>query len=79
MVALGQPVSRSKVPAMTITTQQDGLAPAEFAAVIAHSQIVVASPATGPRLPTGFGAVDIAILRWIASEGRRAGRALARM
>jgi hypothetical protein len=47
-------------------------------AVIAHSQIVVARallarPATR-RLPAGFEAADIAILDWIASEGRRAGR-----
>jgi hypothetical protein len=64
---------------MTIVTNQDGLGPADLAAVIAHSQIVVAKPGTGPRLPAGFGAVDVAILEWIAGEGRSAGRVLARM
>ena len=49
-----------------------------LATVIAHSQIVVARillarPATR-RLPAGFEAADIAILDWIASEGRRASR-----
>jgi hypothetical protein len=52
-----------------------------LAAVIAHSQIVVARSLARPaaRLPAGFEAVDIAILDWIASEGRRAGRHLAHM
>jgi hypothetical protein len=53
-----------------------------LAAVIAHSQIVVARSLARPaarRLPAGFEAVDIAILDWIASEGRRAGRHLVRM
>lgn len=59
-------------------------------AVIAHSQIVVqilaAAPAAhrypfaDPRpLPPGFGDVDVAVLEWIAAEGRRAGRAIARL
>jgi hypothetical protein len=49
-------------------------------AVIAHSQIVVAPLAADRRpLPPGFGEVDIAILEWIAAEGRRAGRAMARL
>jgi hypothetical protein len=49
-----------------------------LAAVIAHSQIVVARALSARpaarRLPAGFEAVDIAILDWIASEGRRASR-----
>ena len=53
---------------MTMTKNQDGLGPADLAAVIAHSQIVVAKPVTGPLLPAGFGAVDVAILEWIAAE-----------
>jgi hypothetical protein len=76
---LGGQCRRAESLAMTITTNQDGLALADLAAVIAHSQIVVANPATGSRLPAGFGAVDVAILEWIAAEGRRASRTLARM
>ncbi len=48
-----------------------------LAAVIAHSQIIFAQlrrPA--PRLPAGFDDVDIAVLDWIAAEGRRLGRRL---
>jgi len=48
-----------------------------LAAVIAHSQIVVAQ--TIRRLPAGFDAVDVAILDWIATEGRRAGHRYVRM
>ena len=48
-----------------------------LAAVIAHSQIVVAEEIA--RLPDGFDDVDIAILDWIAAEGRRAGRSFVRM
>ena len=54
-------------------------------AVIAHSQIVLAAtaadcrPLSGrPSLPDGFGEVDIAVLEWIAAEGRRVGRELPR-
>jgi hypothetical protein len=43
-----------------------------LAAVIAHSQIVVAAPCR--RLPAGFDEVDIAILDWIVAETRYAGR-----
>jgi hypothetical protein len=51
---------------------------ATLVAVIAHSQIVVRQPARPARaLPAGFEAVDLAILEWIAAEGRRAGRRLA--
>jgi len=42
-----------------------------LAAVIAHSQIVVAAP--GRRLPAGFDEIDIAILDWIVAETRYAG------
>jgi hypothetical protein len=47
-----------------------------LAAVIAHSQIVVAAPVIGRalRLPENYHDVDIAILDWIAAEGRRAGQ-----
>jgi hypothetical protein len=46
-----------------------------LAAVIARSPIVVADPALRrARLPAGFDAVDLAILDWIATEGRRIGR-----
>jgi hypothetical protein len=48
-----------------------------LAAVIAHSQIVVVDRVR--RLPAGFDDVDVAILDWIAAEGRRAGRSYARM
>jgi hypothetical protein len=48
---------------------------AMLADFIAHSQIVVAAPAAvSHRLPAGFDDVDIAILDWIAAEGRRVGR-----
>jgi hypothetical protein len=54
-----------------------------LAAVIARSEIVVgrvaAQPAARQRLPSGFEEVDLAILDWIAREGRRLGRGLARM
>jgi hypothetical protein len=50
-----------------------------LAAVIARSPIVVAQPALRRRLPDGFDAVDVAILDWIAAEGRRTGRALVRL
>ena len=48
-----------------------------LAAVIAHSQIVVEQPRRpAPRLPAGFDDVDLAVLDWIAAEGRRLGRGL---
>jgi hypothetical protein len=49
---------------------------ATLAAVIAHSQIVVAATACCrvSRLPENYDDIDIAILDWIAAEGRRAGR-----
>ncbi|MFZ0608280.1 MAG: hypothetical protein WAM75_11505 [Xanthobacteraceae bacterium] len=59
-----------------------------LAAVIARSQIVVqkmqilmlkmVGPKVSPRraLPSGFDDTDIAILEWIAAEGRRAARSM---
>jgi hypothetical protein len=48
-----------------------------LAVVIAHSQIVVEQPRRpAPRLPAGFDDVDLAVLDWIAAEGRRLGRGL---
>lgn len=52
-------------------------------AVIAHSQIVVETdcPRVANRLPlpAGFGDVDVAVLEWIAAEGRHFRRAIARL
>jgi len=51
-------------------------------AVIARSQIVVGWALARPKsrhLPAGFEAADIAILDWIAAEGRRASRSLVRL
>ena len=51
---------------------------ATLRAVIAQSQIYVPRlPASVRALPPGFDAADVAILEWIAAEGRRAGRRLA--
>jgi hypothetical protein len=50
-----------------------------LAAVIARSQIVVAHRTPSRRLPAGFEDIDVAILDWIAAEGRRAGRNLIRV
>lgn len=52
--------------------------------LVAHSQIVVPSTVGEGRaasfpLPAGFDDVDRAILEWIAAEGRRVGRGLARL
>jgi hypothetical protein len=45
--------------------------------LVARSPIMVAAPAQAiARLPAGFDQVDVAILRWISLESRRA--ALAR-
>ncbi len=48
-------------------------------AVIAQSQIVVTRAAEAPLLPVGFDATDVAILDWIAAEGRRLASGLTRM
>ena len=59
---------------------QDRLILETLAALIAHSPIVVAQPAMpAARLPAGFDDVDVAILDWIAAEGRRVGRNFVRM
>jgi hypothetical protein len=51
-----------------------------LAALVARSQIVVPEQAKAARrLPAGFDDVDVAILEWIAVEGRRAGRGLVRI
>jgi hypothetical protein len=42
--------------------------------VIARSQIVLAGPAPRRLLPAGFDEVDVAVLDWIAAEGRHAGQ-----
>jgi hypothetical protein len=65
---------------METAPDQDCFDLATLRAVIAHSQIVLAK-AEKPlaRLPAGFEAVDVAVLEWIAVEGRRAGRSLLRM
>jgi hypothetical protein len=46
------------------------------AALIAQSRIMVEGPFK--RLPAGFDEVEIAVLDWIAAEGRRAGRSIVR-
>ncbi len=54
--------------------------PETFAAVIAHSQIVLAAPGKrAARLPARFDDADAAVLDWIIAEGRRFGRGLVRM
>ena len=62
---------------MKLIDDHGSLAPAALAAVIAHSQIVVTAPAR--QYPAGFDDVDIAVLDWIAAEGRRLGRSFVRM
>ena len=53
---------------------------ATLAAVIGHSPIIVALPtARRACLPAAFDERDIAILEWIAAEGRRIGRGYALM
>jgi len=55
---------------------RDDLTIEALAAAIARSPIVVARPAPSPA---GFDAADVAILEWIAAEGRRIGRSFALM
>ena len=62
---------------MQFATQPDHADLETLVAVIAHSQIVVTRPAVS--LPAGFDAEDLAVLDWIAAEGRRLGSTLARM
>jgi len=52
---------------------------AALALAIARSPIVVAQSSGRRRLPDGFEDVDLAILDWIAQEGRRVGRSLIRI
>lgn len=53
---------------------------ATLAAVIAHSQIVMAERLTVRRgFPAGFDDADIAVLEWIAADGRRVDRELVLM
>jgi hypothetical protein len=48
-----------------------------ISAVIAHSQIAAAPPRRAvSSLPGEFDYADVAVLDWIAAEGRRLGRAL---
>ena len=59
---------------------QDRLILETLAALIAHSPIVAPQPPKpATRLPAGFDDVDVAILDWIAAEGRRVGRSFVRM
>jgi hypothetical protein len=46
-------------------------------AIIGRSPIAVARPAV--ELPDGFTEVDVAVLDWIAAEGRRIGRGYTRL
>jgi hypothetical protein len=58
----------------------DGADLATLVAAIARSPIVVARRAAPAlRLPVGYDGVDVAVLDWIAAEGRRIGHGLARM
>ena len=50
---------------------------AAILALIGRSPITVVRQA--PNLPAGFTEVDVAILDWIAEEGRRIGRGYARL
>jgi len=65
---------------MKLLVDQDRLTLETLAGVIAHSQIVVAEPAKSTAsFPAGFDEGDVAILDWIAAEGRRVGRSFVRM
>lgn len=48
-------------------------------AIIGRSPIAIACPAPAVDLPAGFTEIDIAVLDWIAAEGRRIGRGYARL
>jgi hypothetical protein len=56
---------------------QDCLTVATLVAMIARSPIVLDRRTIS--LPAGFGEVDVAVLEWIAAEGRRIGRGFAMM
>jgi hypothetical protein len=59
---------------MPLLAHLDAADIATLVAVILHSQIVVAEESVESlrSLPDGFDDVDVAILDWIAAEGRRA-------
>ena len=56
---------------MTMSPDQIRTDLATLAAVIAHSQIVVQATGAGEDLPAGYGEAEIAVLEWIAAQGRR--------
>lgn len=62
---------------MKFSMDQDRVTLETLVATIAHSRIVVAGSAE--RLPDRFDDVDVAVLDWIAAEGRRIGRGFVRM
>jgi hypothetical protein len=62
---------------MTDATGQEPVSIETLVAAIACSPIVMAQPVA--RLPAGFDDMDMAILDWIAAEGRRIGCGSARM
>jgi len=65
------------IKAMLVTYYPDV---ATLAATIAHSEIVV--PQRSRYLecfPVGYEEIDVAVLDWIAAEGRRVGRGIALM
>lgn len=57
---------------MKALMDQPCVAVGALAAAIARSPIVVKQPQAS--LPAGYEEVDVAILNWIAAEGRRIGR-----
>jgi hypothetical protein len=63
-----------EAPVMTTTMQRPDVS--MIAALIGRSRIVVTRSASPQGLPAGFEDVDVAILDWIAAEGRRLGRIL---
>ena len=65
---------------MKLSIDQGHLVLDTIAALISRSPIVAPEPAKcAARLPAGFDDVDVAVLEWIAAEGRRFGRSLVRM
>lgn len=65
---------------MTLSMNRHDLILETLAALIAQSPIVVAQPhKLAARLPAGFDEADVAILEWIAAEGRRLGQSFVRM
>lgn len=83
--AAAEPARRSGGDTLTTATKPADIDTfAAALALVAHSQIVVPAAtgegAAGLRpLPAGFDEVDVAILEWIAAEGRRLGRGFARL